>query len=173
MNNINIDFSSNISSWAKIANLLLLIFILIFSMVSIFLLYSGSSALVDYLTQHQDNQQQLEGKKLNFISINEKTQRYMQSITKLTDHVSQSGCASPMIHLATVENLLPKVAVVERFDFSLASRTISISIVTNSSKVLVRFLQGVESSGRYSDVRVKQKTVQKVRQYEVQYRCRQ
>ncbi len=108
--------------------------------------------------------------KLSYNELAGRVAAYMQSMP-VPSGVAGSHCSQATFHLGEIEQHLPKQARLDRFQFSPAAGVITASVVTGSSAALSRFVEGIESGGRYADVRVKQKNTRQVRSYEIQYRC--
>jgi Na+/proline symporter len=172
MSSITIDFSAGLGKWRRAIVLTSLTASLVAVILSVILLIFGSVKLGDYFMVRSDNQEALESVKLDYAQLSGVVSNTMQSLPSASVSSAQSACAQPLLHMAVIEAQLPKSAAINRFDFTAATGAITVLISGSSTDALASFIQGIESSGRYHDVSIKQKTVSRSKQYEVQYRCR-
>lgn len=170
MKTIEINFSQGLAKHAKTASLAMLVVLVLATCTSLVMLFRGSAALVDYVAQHRNNQQGLQANKLDYDHLAERVIAHMRDLPASIGSQA-SGCGQATFHLNEIEHHLPKQAVLNRFQFSPAAGVVTATVVTSSSSVLGQFVEGIESGGRYTDVRVKQKSNRQGKQYEVQYRC--
>jgi len=171
MNRIAIDFGAGLGKWRRVMTQALLVTSLAAVIVSVLLLAFGSVKLGSYITVRSDNNQALESVKLDYAELSTRVSNYMQSLPDTSGSYAQSSCAQPLLHLSAIEAQLSRSTDVSRFDFSASTGVITVLLSATSTEALATFIRGIESSGRYHDVSVKQKTVSRSKRYEVQYRC--